>query len=235
MIVRMSAETLEALEDFPDHPQMDFEFGDSPVSLLSSFTSDWQVYTRQGIHIGDTFFPMRPIKEATPHELYLRLPSTAKPMAPLRLHANIIGKFMVERELGEKVTDKVRDRTLVAEKQRLERKAIMLDTPPTLSAPNGKKRKTQPPSSMFRNPVKSVASSSAPPLSRVAVPLPAEEISGARMRLIHCLAISPRLSDDVLRLVGGANATASSRQDLLAILHEVRVSTSSRSIIMTWP
>lgn len=32
MIVRMSAETLEALEDFSTNPEMKFEFGDSPVS-----------------------------------------------------------------------------------------------------------------------------------------------------------------------------------------------------------
>jgi RNA polymerase II elongation factor ELL len=31
MIVRMSAETLEALQFFPQHPQMDFEFGEKPV------------------------------------------------------------------------------------------------------------------------------------------------------------------------------------------------------------
>jgi RNA polymerase II elongation factor ELL len=172
---------------------------------------------------------MRPLKDATPHELYLRLPSTAKPMAPLRLHANVIGKFTVERELGEKVTDKVRDRTLVAEKQRLERKAIMLDAPPTLPATNVKKRKAQPSSTMFRNPIKSdrpnkATPTSAPPPSRTTAPLPPEEINSSRMRLIHCLAISPRLSDDVLRLVGGTNATAAYRQDLLATLHEVNIS-----------
>lgn len=173
---------------------------------------------------------MRPLKGTSPHELYLRLPSATKPMAPLRLHASVIGKFTVERELGEKVTDKVRDSTLVAEKQRTERKAIMLDTPPTLPATNGKKRKVpQASSTMFRNPIKTgndrptkVASSSVPPSTRVTVPPPTEEISGPRMRLIHCLAISPRFSDDVLRLVGGANATATYRQELLAILHEVR-------------
>lgn len=32
MIVRMSAETLEALEDFSSNPAMNFEFGDNPVS-----------------------------------------------------------------------------------------------------------------------------------------------------------------------------------------------------------
>jgi len=31
MIVRMSEETLEALEAFPNHPQLEFDFCDTPV------------------------------------------------------------------------------------------------------------------------------------------------------------------------------------------------------------
>jgi RNA polymerase II elongation factor ELL len=185
---------------------------------------------------------MRPLKDGAPHELYLRLPSATKPMAPLRLHANVIGKFTVERELGEKVTGKVRDRTLVAEKQRSERKAIMLDAPPALSATNGKKRKaTQASSSMFRNPIKSGndhfnrTAPSAPPQSRLTVPPPTEDINSPRMRLIHCLALSPRLSDDVLRLVGGANASPSYKQELLAILHEVHGFHNCSQRSLTYP
>lgn len=34
MIVRMSAETLDALEAFPNHPPMSLDFGDNPVSIL---------------------------------------------------------------------------------------------------------------------------------------------------------------------------------------------------------
>ena len=33
MIIRMSAETLDALESFPNHPQMEFELGANPVRL----------------------------------------------------------------------------------------------------------------------------------------------------------------------------------------------------------
>jgi hypothetical protein len=62
-------------------------------------------------------------------------------MAPLKLYANVTGKFMVERELGEKVQDKVRDRTQVAEKQRTECEVQMLDSPLDLPRANGKKRK----------------------------------------------------------------------------------------------
>ena len=31
MIVRMSTETLDALEGFPDHPAMDFDLGENPA------------------------------------------------------------------------------------------------------------------------------------------------------------------------------------------------------------
>lgn len=33
MIIRMSAETLDALEDFPNQPPLQFEFGDTTVRL----------------------------------------------------------------------------------------------------------------------------------------------------------------------------------------------------------
>ena len=36
MIVRMSAETLDALDTFPNHPPLSFTFGDAPVSLSLS-------------------------------------------------------------------------------------------------------------------------------------------------------------------------------------------------------
>jgi len=193
---------------------------------------------RQGIYIGTTFHPMRPLKETSPHELYLRLASAAKPMAALRLHANVVGKFTVERELGEKVQDKVRDRTLVAEKQRLERKAILLDNPPPdlSSAANGKKRKASS-TSTARNSVKSrnespsfLKVSSSLPLPRATTPRPSGQSSPTRdnlrdpfNRLIHCLALSPRTVDDVIRLVGGSSASSSAKRELLDILHEVRV------------
>jgi RNA polymerase II elongation factor ELL len=180
---------------------------------------------------------MRPLKEASPHELYLRLASATKPMAALRLHADVIGKFTVERELGTKVQDRVRDRTLVAEKQRLERKAILLDNPPSdlSSTANGKKRKASAPSqTMFRNAVKSrndlpssSSVSSSKPSSSTAPsgqppPSSAKGLRDLHNRLIHCLALSPREPGEVIRLVAGANASPSSKRELQDILHEVR-------------
>ncbi|KAH7919416.1 hypothetical protein BV22DRAFT_861485 [Leucogyrophana mollusca] len=104
MLVRMSTEMLEALESSTHHPPMEFEFGEN-----------------SGIHIGETFFAMRSLKESTPHEIYLRVTSAANPMAPLQLYANVTGKFIVERQLVEKVTDKARQQIRVAEEGRSER------------------------------------------------------------------------------------------------------------------
>src|ERR1700729_530421 len=120
---------------------------------------------------------MRPLREGSPHELYLRSSSAAKPMAPLKLYANVTGKFTVERELGEKVQDKVRDRTQVAEKQRTERKVQMLDSPLDIPRVNGKKRKAPSVSSSLlkkaahNDHIRNVSSVSTVP-SRVASPLP---------------------------------------------------------------
>ncbi|KIJ68055.1 hypothetical protein HYDPIDRAFT_148312 [Hydnomerulius pinastri MD-312] len=213
MIVRMSAETLEALEAFPSHPPMSFEFGDNP-----------------GIYIGETFFPMRPQKESSPHEIYLRASSAAKPMAPLKLYANVIGKFMVERQLGDKVTDKVRQQTMVAKQQHMERQAILLEQPPipVNGAKNGKRKMPGSGTVVKKVPVSDqlrVPSSSAVPARKVS-PLPQNPPSSkanadVRRRLVHFLAISPRLADDAVKMVGGANISASAREDLLLLLDDV--------------
>jgi hypothetical protein len=50
MIVRMSAETLEALEVFPQQPQMDFEFGDNPVCFISPLLIPLSNYRAGNIH-----------------------------------------------------------------------------------------------------------------------------------------------------------------------------------------
>lgn len=146
-------------------------------------------------------------------------------MAPLKLYANVTGKFTVERELGEKVQDKVRDRTLVAEKQRTERKAILLETPPDLgrSSATGKRRRE---GQVPRRPVHPAdrnlpASSSAPPL-RVMSPSQAKSpVPSARKRLIHCVALSSRTVDEAVRLVGGKDCDSTTRKQIIELLEEV--------------
>ncbi|KAG9316843.1 hypothetical protein JVU11DRAFT_2913 [Chiua virens] len=191
MIVRMSAETLDALEAFPHHPPLSFDFSDVP-----------------GIYIGDAFFPMRPQKESSPHELYIRAASAAKPMAPLKLCANVIGKFMVERQLGDKATGKVRQQTLVAKQQHLERQAILLEHPPIPPTVKHHKRKLLGPGSVVKK-------------------TPASD--QLRSRLFLCpftQGISPTIilkskCRHAVKMVGGASIADSAREDLLTLLDDI--------------
>ncbi|KAG2154367.1 uncharacterized protein EDB93DRAFT_1081312 [Suillus bovinus] len=211
MIVRMTAETLEALEDLSSNPSMNFEFGDNP-----------------GIYIGETFFPMRPLKESSPHEIYLRTSSAAKPNAPLKLYANVMGKFIVDRQLGDKVTDKVRQQTIEAKKQHSERQTIMLDAP-LVSAAGTKNLKRKTPGSgtvvkkgAQRDTLHTPAAST--PARKIS-PMPQTASSKAnadiRRRLIHFLAVENRETDLAVTRVCGNNCDATARANLLSILEEV--------------
>lgn len=219
MIVRMSAETLEALEDLSSSPVMNFEFGDNP-----------------GIYIGETFFPMRPLKESSPHEIYLRTSSAAKPNAPLKLYANVMGKFIVDRQLGEKVTDKVRQQTIEAKKQHAERQTIMLDAP-LVSAAGTKNLKRKTPGSgtvvkkaAQRDTLRAPAAST--PVARKISPMPQAASSKAnadiRRRLIHFLAVESRETDLTVSRVCGRESDVNARANLLSILEEVAEQTPAR-------
>lgn len=219
MIIRMTAETLEALEAFPNHPEMHFDFGDNP-----------------GIYIGEAFYPMRSQKESSPHEIYLRMSTAAKPNVPLKLYANVIGKLMVERELGAKITDGVRQRTIEVKKAHSERQAILLDQPP-IPAPGSKPTKRKAPGSgtVVKKSVTPMdqlrASSSSIATPRKVSPLPQNPPSSRanvdiRRRLVHCLAMQQRLADDAIRMVGGANISAPAREDLLRLLEDVAEQTA---------
>jgi RNA polymerase II elongation factor ELL len=182
--------------------------------------------TLQKIHIGDVFFPMRSHKEPSPHELYLRAFTAAKPLVPLKLYANVTGKFTVERELGTKITDRVRERTLEAEKQRQDRQAIFLDAPPTLA--NTKKRKPQPPSSAVRKTQQHERTASSSTVTMSASPLPPTPPQksdtnplGPRIRMIRCISQQPRTEEEVVLLVGGQKCTSSYQQELTALLRDV--------------
>ncbi|KAH9942404.1 uncharacterized protein BXZ73DRAFT_97816 [Epithele typhae] len=95
MLFRMSAETFDALEDLP---KVEFKFGDNP-----------------GLYIGDSFFPVQQSKESLPHELYLRVASQGKPMVPLKLCANVVGKMKVDAQLSDEIRQRVRERQVEAE------------------------------------------------------------------------------------------------------------------------
>ncbi|RPD57578.1 hypothetical protein L226DRAFT_558566 [Lentinus tigrinus ALCF2SS1-7] len=241
MIVRMSAETFDALDQLADSKKLEVQFGETP-----------------GFTIGETFFPVKPSAENPQnHELYLRLPNIGKgKVAPLKLHANVMHKLMVERELDNRVQESVRDRTLVAEKQRTERKIMYLDKPPDLSYPGskGKKkdasvRRTAATSSRTSTlPTSSHPSSRASPLhtsihttasSSRSVPSSADHASSSKMsplptnangtsndtraRLVHCLAIKSRTTAEAVTLCAGKDPTQRMKNEIMSLLQAIAV------------
>src|SRR6266852_5020419 len=77
---------------------------------------------------------MRGVQESTPHELYLRSALASKVNAPLKLYADIAGKFTVKPELNGKAESRVQQSTADARKTKTERRIVLLDNPPTLSS-----------------------------------------------------------------------------------------------------
>lgn len=229
MIVRMSAETLEALEN-ELNAQLDVEFSDRP-----------------GIYIGERFYPMRPLEEKVPHELYLRASSAARPSNALKLYASVAGKFTVERQLDKSVQEKVRGRTMNAEDERKQRKTILLDAPPDLGKPAAQKKRKDKPKGITVSkklvPVHDLhrdapgsstqatrlASPRTVPASptiqpRVSPPIPSssrgdEGPNSLRSRLVHFIAICPRSVEAVFRYVGGKECDPGTKTTLLRLLN----------------
>lgn len=167
--------------------------------------------------------------ENSAHELYLRTSTPSKPNAPLKLQANIIGKFLVAPKL-ERIQNKMRDTLAAAEKQKEERQIQRLAEPLSMAKPATKKAK-----STTKKNTKSATGAAGP--SRVSPPgrnspptaLPGEEAyevfgdASTRRRLIHCLALQPRDTAEVMKLVVGPNSGPQEKKELTEILKTVRV------------
>lgn len=183
------------------------------------------------------------MKESSPHEIYLRTSSAAKPNAPLKLYANVKGKFIVNRQLVAKVTDKVRQQTMEAKKQHSERHTIMLDTPP-IPATSSKNLKRKVPGSgtvvkkSAQGHTLGIPSASTTVLRKIS-PTPtasSKANSDVRRRLVHFLAVEPRETDLAVARVCGNHCDANARANLLSILEDVSIchSTLASSIIYEW-
>lgn len=184
---------------------------------------------------------MQGAQESTPHELYLRSALASKINAPLKLYADIAGKFIVGRELNGKAESKVHQSTADAQKSKSGGRIVVLDTPPTLAASatkskssaSSKKRKpavSAPIAATVRrvphvvrakNEGSSAARGQSPP-----PPPPSSQSSpvspAMRAQMIHLLAKGSRTKEDVLTQVGGPQASETLRVQLNELLVTVR-------------
>jgi RNA polymerase II elongation factor ELL len=168
-------------------------------------------------------------QETTLHELYLRASSITKKTAPLKLYANVVGKFTVERELHDDVCDKLRESTQDAVNQRMTRTTQFIDKPPEIQS-NSKKRKEPPsPSTMFRKTIRQSDKlmSTSNPLtvpnrtSTLTAQGSKEGSTSLRTRVVHCLAIADRTEDELVRLVGGLDCSPLLRREIHDLLEQV--------------
>ena len=190
---------------------------------------------------------MRHAQETTLHELYLRASSMAKKTAPLKLYANVVSKFTVERELHDDVCDKLRESTQDAVNQRMTRTTQFINVPQDIQS-NSKKRKEPPsPSSMFRKPIrqsdKLMPTSNLPIVpNRTSTLTPQGSKEGSmslRPRVLHCLAIADRTEDDLVRLVGGVDCSPLLRREIHDLLEQVSescpiVSLEKADVFSSW-
>lgn len=149
-------------------------------------------------------------------------------MAPLKTYANVTGMLALKQELDEKVHEKVRNRTIEAERQRTERKTIMLSAPPAdVSKPTKGKKKDAAAVRRPANPTSSYASTSArpppPPSPHSHSNSASGETSSAKSRLIHCLALEPRTSEQIVNMCAGKEASSRSKQELKQLLQAVSI------------
>lgn len=181
---------------------------------------------------------MRHSEETTIHELFLRASSASKKSAPLKLHANVIGKLTVERELVDEVRDKVRESTQDAAAQRNTRTTMFIETPPDI--PNARKRK-EPPSNMFHKPNRpsgalkvtpmTLTSSSSSSINKSAVSTQSQkEISNpARKRIIQHLSLNGEATEAKLfQMLGSSDSTSTAPRAFQDLLNQVSIHSSEK-------
>jgi RNA polymerase II elongation factor ELL len=159
---------------------------------------------------------MNAAKENLHHELYIRAASAAKRNAPLKLHAHVVGKFQVERQLDNDVRSRLRHSTKTLQVQRQERGIIQLEAPLAPLPKSSKKAAAARPAHLL---VDQAASSSREStfLSNRSRKEPSKSV---RRRMIQLLAVSDRTSEEILRLLGGPDCSSSDRSDLLDLLEQ---------------
>lgn len=222
MVVRMTEDALDALQNVMSTDRMEFEFGDKP-----------------GIFVRDHFFPMRYGPERTNQELFIRTTTAQRPSAPLRLNANVVGKFQVERKLTDKDAQRVHNASAAAAKQKAERKTQAIDTLPddtpliqiTKAAAKPPKKRAPPKSTPKSTPIivtknyATTAQSSSNGVgssrSSALASLPKEMVTHYREKIIHFLAMGPYLLADLVKKVGTVEADAKTTSGIKELIYEL--------------
>ncbi|EJD02832.1 uncharacterized protein FOMMEDRAFT_167976 [Fomitiporia mediterranea MF3/22] len=206
MLVRMTEATLDALQNLTASDKMDFELGDKP-----------------GILIRDQFFPMRYDREKDNQELFIRTTMAARPNAPLKLNANVVGKFTVEKVLNNKIAQRVREATVTAKQQKNVSKAKRLEESSAMTNVAQKKDPSKKPAPQSTPTiVKSYASTAPNATTSTSGPssaaLPKEMATTYRQRLVHYLALGAATRQDVLKEFGGQEVDHDIRTGIMDIL-----------------
>ncbi|KIK67070.1 hypothetical protein GYMLUDRAFT_37110 [Collybiopsis luxurians FD-317 M1] len=215
MLLRLSTEAANALQtDSNAMPNVQFVVADDGSSRIV---------------IGDSSFPLQTQTEEIPHDLYLRSTTAAKPFAPLKFHANIIGKLTIsERELDDELASRIHQKTAAAAEQRSMSKTKFIDTNqlPQSNAKSTKKNLFMKPLRPSDQPKPSLLNSSTS--STVLPPRPSNPsknsqggITSMHKRLIHFLATSERTTEEAVKAVGGPNCDANARQEISDALEMV--------------
>ena len=169
---------------------------------------------------------MRFNREKDNHELFIRTTTAVRPNAPLKLNANVVGKFNVEHLL-DKVSKQLQESTAAAAKQKTERKTIMLSTPPvtTTTKSSAAKRKTQTKTTIAPTKVitvtKNFSTQPTVPAASSSSTLPEDTVQQLRQRLVHYLALGSGTAADVLKNVGGVEAEWDVKRKISELLNEV--------------
>jgi len=169
--------------------------------------------------------------ENTHHELYLRASSATKKTAPLKLYANVVGKFTIkEREIANELRDKIRESTQDAVAQRNSRTTVFMETPPD-TQPTGKKRKEAPSNSMFRKPLRAADKVKPTPMASTPPPVHKPSLSSSsstgqsgvplRRRLVHCLAQSEKSEEQLFKMLGASDRNSPHRPVINDLLEQV--------------
>lgn len=173
---------------------------------------------------------MRYDKEKDNQELFIRTTMAARPNAPLKLNANVIGKFAVKQVLSDQISQRLHNSNAAVAKRP---KIQVIEPSLTAAVPqnSGPPKKKVPKSTTTTGKstptiVKSYATPTQTPVptttaSASSVSLPKDVVLVYRQRLIHYLALGAAAEEDIFKEYGGKDIDRNTKAALTDILNEV--------------